>query len=251
MKLQHETGAVAPGPGVTTGMGALKFALDGVMVVSSTDGHWVIPPTRALWLAPSVKHSVRTLGGVRADMIALPTVAQSALPLHSCALALTPLLRELLHVLSEQPGHDPDDYRLRLLTELLLEQLDRPCAQPLLLPTPREPRLELICNHIQDNLEDNKSLLEWSRELGLHCRTLHRLFIQEVGMSFVQWRQQAKLLAALERLADGRSILSVALDLGYQTQSAFTVMFRRSLGITPGEFIRSLALDNVSPGPGA
>src|SRR3546814_5514369 len=43
-------------------VGQLKFALSGVMVVASTDGHWVVPPTRALWLAPNVRHRVRMLG---------------------------------------------------------------------------------------------------------------------------------------------------------------------------------------------
>src|SRR3546814_17808848 len=46
-------------------VGQLKFALSGVMVVASTDGHWVVPPTRALWLAPNVRHRVRMLGKVQ------------------------------------------------------------------------------------------------------------------------------------------------------------------------------------------
>src|SRR5690625_2203343 len=55
-------------------------------------------------------------------------------------------------------------------------------------------------------------------------------------MSFVQWRQQTRLLAALEWLAEGRQVIDVALELGYQSQSAFTAMFRRNVGITPGEW---------------
>ncbi|MBP6019530.1 MAG: helix-turn-helix transcriptional regulator [Burkholderiaceae bacterium] len=223
-------------------MGQLTFALNGVMVVSSPDGHWVVPPTRALWLAPNVRHRVRTLGRVRTRTITLHPVAAPNLPQRSCVLNVTPLLRELLNVLDDSPCRDPSNHRNQLLTELLLEEMSRPCSLPLSLPTPREPRVGRICSYIQENLDDNKSLQDWSVELGLHSRTLHRLFIKEVGMSFVQWRQQAKLLAALEWLAEGRKILSVALDLGYQTQSAFTVMFRRSLGITPSDFIKSMVL---------
>src|SRR3546814_80289 len=98
-----------------------------------------------------------------------------------------------------------------------------------------------LCMHIQEHLDDMKTLQEWAKELGYDQRTLHRLFMQELGMSFLQWRQQAKLLAALEWLAEGRQVLGIALDLGYQTQSAFTAMFRRNMGITPSDFVRSIA----------
>lgn len=223
-------------------MGQLTFALNGVMVVSSSDGHWVVPPTRAIWLAPNVRHRVRTLGRVRTRTITLHPMVAPNLPPRSCVLRVTPLLRELLNVMDDPHCPDSNNFRSQLLTELLLEEMGRPCSLPLSLPTPQEPRVARICSHIQENLDENKSLQEWATEMGLHSRTLHRLFLKEVDMSFIQWRQQAKLLAALEWLAEGRKILSVALDLGYQTQSAFTVMFRRSLGITPTDFIKTMVL---------
>ncbi len=55
-------------------------------------------------------------------------------------------------------------------------------------------------------------------------------------MPFVQWRQQTRLMAALEWLVEGRQVMDVALDLGYQTQSAFAAMFRRNMGMTPSEW---------------
>lgn len=223
-------------------MGQLTFSLNGVMVVSSTEGHWVVPPTRALWLAPNVRHRVRTLGRVRTRTLTLHPLTAPDLSPRSCVLHVTPLLRELLNVLDDSNCRDPSNHRVQLLTELLLDEMSRPCSLPLSLPTPQEPRVACICSYIQENLDDNKSLQEWALEMGLHSRTLHRLFLKEVNMSFIQWRQQAKLLAALEWLAEGRKILSVALDLGYQTQSAFTVMFRRSLGITPTDFIKTMVL---------
>lgn len=222
-------------------MGELTFAIDGVMVVSSPEGHWVVPPSRVLWLAPKVKAKIRTLGRVRTCSVTLDAGA-SGLPLQSCVVALSPLLRELLYALDGPLSQTcPSSHHALLVTEQLKAAINKPCTQPLSLPSPKEPRVGRICTHIQDNLEDNKSLQDWSVDLELHCRTLHRLFLKEVGMSFVQWRQQAKLLKAMEWLAEGRQILSVALDLGYQTQSAFTVMFRRNLGITPGQFIKSMS----------
>ncbi len=52
------------------------------------------------------------------------------------------------------------------------------------------------------------------------------------------WRRQLRLLHALERLASGESVTTVALALGYDSTSAFISMFRRNLGRTPGSYFR-------------
>lgn len=49
-------------------------------------------------------------------------------------------------------------------------------------------------------------------------------------MTFGQWRQQARLLLALERLAVGAKITDMALELGYESPSAFTSVFKKQLG---------------------
>jgi AraC-like DNA-binding protein len=57
-------------------------------------------------------------------------------------------------------------------------------------------------------------------------------------MTFGQWRQQARLLRALERLAGGEKVVDVALALGYESPSAFATMFKRQFGQTPSQFFR-------------
>jgi AraC-like DNA-binding protein len=46
-------------------------------------------------------------------------------------------------------------------------------------------------------------------------------------------------MEALVRLAQGHSVLRVALDLGYGSHSAFTAMFRRVMGISPSDYFRA------------
>ncbi|SDD61171.1 Helix-turn-helix domain-containing protein [Paraburkholderia lycopersici] len=55
-------------------------------------------------------------------------------------------------------------------------------------------------------------------------------------MSFARWRQQARLLRALELAADGVSVTATALEPGYDNVSAFIDMFRRATGDTPGRY---------------
>lgn len=61
---------------------------------------------------------------------------------------------------------------------------------------------------------------------------------QGTGMGFAQWREQARLLAALTAIARGEKLISVALGCGYASHSAFTAMFRRHFGMPPSVFYR-------------
>ena len=56
-------------------------------------------------------------------------------------------------------------------------------------------------------------------------------------MSFGRWRQQARLFAALEMLAQRKSVTEVAIAVGYDSVSAFIEMFRM-LGTTPQTYFR-------------
>lgn len=69
-------------------------------------------------------------------------------------------------------------------------------------------------------------------------RTLVRLFPTQTGMTFREWRQQCRLLRALELLAAGDSVTRVALKLGYEDSSSFIAMFKRSLGTTPTRYFK-------------
>lgn len=42
--------------------------------------------------------------------------------------------------------------------------------------------------------------------------------------------------AAFERLARGEKVLTVAMDHGYSSQSAFSAMFKRHFGVSPSAF---------------
>ncbi len=78
------------------------------------------------------------------------------------------------------------------------------------------------------------------REAGVSVRTLQRIFRREVGTDFETWRRQARLMKAVELLAQGRSIKAVSHAVGYRQASTFVAMFRRALGLTPKAWISSL-----------
>jgi AraC-like DNA-binding protein len=55
-------------------------------------------------------------------------------------------------------------------------------------------------------------------------------------MSFSSWRERVRLLSAVEMLAAGTPVITVALDLGYDSPSAFSAMFRKNFGTPPSRF---------------
>ncbi len=57
-------------------------------------------------------------------------------------------------------------------------------------------------------------------------------------MSFGQWRQQLRLLRGLEGLATGDRLIDLRLELGDDSPSAFTAMFKRQFGQPPSQFFR-------------
>jgi AraC-like DNA-binding protein len=69
-------------------------------------------------------------------------------------------------------------------------------------------------------------------------RTLNRHFQQQTTLTWSEWVRRAKLMEALVRLAQGHSVLRVALDLGYGSHSAFSAMFRRVMGVAPSDYFR-------------
>ena len=77
------------------------------------------------------------------------------------------------------------------------------------------------------------------KESGVSVRTLERLFQRETGLTFGKWRQQLRLLHALRLLAAGQPVTAVAIDVGYESVSAFIVMFKRTLGVTPRRYFES------------
>jgi AraC-like DNA-binding protein len=83
---------------------------------------------------------------------------------------------------------------------------------------------------------ERATLAEWAAEVGASERTMARLFRDQLGTSYQQWRQQVVLAHALPMLARGMSVSHVAASSGYASDSAFTAMFKAAMGEPPSRF---------------
>ena len=119
---------------------------------------------------------------------------------------------------------------------LLLDEIAAMPALPLNAPLPQDARLARLCTSLFHEPQRQGDLDAVAAQAGISRRTFTRLFRAQTGLGFAQWRQQARLLAAVARLADGQPVTRVALDLGYASPSAFTAAFRRVLGEVPSAY---------------
>jgi len=218
--------------------GQLVYAVHGVMMVAAEGGQWIVPPTRAIWMPAGTAHLIRCVGVVHMRSLYIRPDAAANLPPRAHAVGVSALLRELIQAAVEVERPYVEESRDGRLMRLLLDELRALPVLPLHLPQPADERLRRICERIASQPDDVSTLTDWAGTLGVDAKTIQRLFARETGMTFGQWRQQARLLHGLERLALGDKVVDVALALGYDSPSAFAAMFKRQFGEPPSAFYR-------------
>jgi AraC-like DNA-binding protein len=130
------------------------------------------------------------------------------------------------------------DSRAGALMNLLQHEMRQLPVLPLSLPIPVHPALAQQCRRFLEKPTPHETIDDWCETLSMSRRAFTRLFRRETALSFVAWRQQACLFAALPRLVAGEAVTSIALDLGYNNPAAFTTMFKRALGASPVHYLR-------------
>jgi AraC-like DNA-binding protein/quercetin dioxygenase-like cupin family protein len=219
----------------------LIFAAEGVMMVSTAEGSWAVPPQRAVWVPGGTVHEIRMAGDVAMRTLYVAPDAAARLPAGVRVIAVSGLLRELILRACAAPVlYDEAGAHGRVMA-LILDEIAALPGVGLDLPMPRDRRLARICRALQADPGATRTLEDWAEDAGASARTLARLFVRETGLTFAAWRQQARLLAALARLATGQPVTEVALDLGYESPSAFAAMFRRALGAPPSRYLARTA----------
>ncbi|WP_322053073.1 AraC family transcriptional regulator [Paraburkholderia bannensis] len=220
--------------------GHLIVPLRGVVRVLTPNRTWTLPPSRGLWLPSFIDHELHAVGGLHLCTVNVEPGTTGWLWAKGKVVPVEPLLRELLKgMLHDGTDYEPNS-RTALAVPFMLKMLEE---APLLgeegLPLPRDARLLAICEHMMTEPATDYTLDRWADEIGTSGRTLARHFKEETGMSFGHWRQHMRAAEATTRLALGAAVTAVALDLGYSTPSAFTVMFRRLFGASPQQYMSS------------
>lgn len=216
----------------------LILVSNGALVVANQDAQWVTPAQHCAWIPAKTRCSLEPSGQtnasalyVRADLLRAPHAACTVL-------SVLPLLRAIVdHLVALESL--PADQAGRRLASVLVDQITTARRVNLCLPAPKHPRAVQAAALLIADPSDTVSLAAIGQGLSSSARTLARQFVSDTGVTFGQWRQQFRLTHALMLVARGRAVKDVALEVGYESPSAFVAAFKRALGTTPGKLFKS------------
>jgi AraC-like DNA-binding protein len=201
---------------------------------------YIVPSSRAVWIAPGARHSVHVLEDAEFRTLYIDAAVTPPGWTGCRVLVVTPLLRELVQALDAPAPAQPAPAREHNLIQLTLDEIARADVQSLGVPLPHpesgDKRLRALCEAVLRAPSQRSTLADWASGVGASERTLARLFREELGTSYQQWRQQAILAHALPMLARGVPVSHVAASSGYASDSAFTAMFKAAMGQPPSQF---------------
>lgn len=217
--------------------GQLILALHGAVTCTAADALWIVPPACGVWIPGGVPHSNHPTPNARlAYLFVEPGAAR--MPETCCTLSISPMVREMILRFADAPAASVADDHFGRLARVLLDELALMPRSGLTLPTSAHPKIAAVTALLAANPADWRPLREWAKHVAMSERSFKRLMVQETGLSFGQWRRQLYLLVALRELASGASVQHVSNILGYETPSAFIVMFRKAMGMTPARYLK-------------
>jgi AraC-like DNA-binding protein/quercetin dioxygenase-like cupin family protein len=209
------------------------YAVSGVMRVRTRTEAWIVPPDRAVYLPAQTEHSVSMRGLVTMCTLYIAPKPKHNLPTVPTVLEVSHLLRELVLALIDEPVIYDEQGRGGAVAFLIFGEIAKARRLPLVIPMPRDPRLLRVCNALLADPASRLTLDGWVDTAGASVRTLARLFEEELGLSFIAWRQRVRFHSALEAIIAGESISHVAEQSGYRSPSAFSAAFRHVMGQVP------------------
>ncbi|MEI4482489.1 MULTISPECIES: AraC family transcriptional regulator [unclassified Phyllobacterium] len=226
--------------------GQLILALHGAVTCRSESGVWIVPPDCGVWIPSGVPHSNQVTSNARVAYLFVEPGA-AMLPAECCTLSISPMLREMILWVAELSESDARDAHVDRLMRVMLDELALMPREGLELPVSDHPKIALIAAALLADPSDRRTLGQWAEQVAVSERSLKRLMVQETGLSFGRWRRQLHLVIALRELAGGATVQRVAGSLGYESTTAFIVMFKKALGTTPSRYfaVRSLSTEHA------
>lgn len=239
----HLWPAGGAGPVDSHPRGHLVYAARGVLTVHTARGTSIVPANRVAWTPAGYTHQHRAHGDTDMRILFLPPSLARLVPARPAVFLVSDLAREALLTLTGPRAYDGgaralDRAARDRLRRVLVDELQEADDRRLQLPEPADDRLRAVARMLYERPADNRSLAEIGRAVGAGARTLSRLFHDELGMTFYQWRTQLRVYHALVLIADGHDTTHIAHACGWANPSGFIAAFTDIVGTTPGRYRR-------------
>lgn len=223
----------------------LEYACEGSISVHTETASFIVSPSRAIWIPAGVPHKFEirdqktSFRSLYIDTEAYDTTKHNPqIPSECCIINVSNLLKELIIEAVRIPEEYDDNGRDGRLVRLMVDEISRSSQVPNKVPMPSNERLAALCYSLISNPADNRSVEEMAASVGMGLRTFTRQFRKETGMRITTWHQNVRLMIAVSKLAEGHSVTTIAFDVGYNSSSAFTALFKRTFGMAPKEYCK-------------
>ncbi len=218
----------------------LLHAISGIMQLETDKGTWIVPPGFALWIPAGVRHQLTTTRVTTRSLYFRMNALRKA-PQACQVIEVSPLLSELIDAAARIPLlYDTRRRDGAVMRLLLLEACESPAA-PFHLPMPRDAQLAAMCNAFFKAPMQSVTPAHWAERMHVSERTFYRRFVAGTGLNFIEWRSKACVFVAISRLSLGDSVTSIAMDMDYESPSAFSAMFKKMTGRPPSAYARQAA----------
>ncbi|PKG58189.1 AraC family transcriptional regulator [Shewanella sp. Choline-02u-19] len=219
--------------------GQLLYAPQGSMTFALENSICILPPTKAVWIPPHTQHRA-----VMTNVVAYRSLyfdcTMFQCPKDITMFEVDALLKALIDKMALWPWDKPDDETKHTIA-LFWEEFYAAKRYEFQLPLPSDRRLQKFRQQMIQETFLPPSLTSVAASIGASTKTATRLFKAETGMSYQDWRQQWRLLKAIELLSRKMQVSNVADGLEFSSDSAFIAFFKKQTGQTPLTFMNSKA----------
>ncbi|HHU0693682.1 helix-turn-helix transcriptional regulator [Citrobacter sp. Marseille-Q3906] len=214
----------------------LLFSAAGSITIELDNTLCLLPPRRAAWIPAGTVHRAIMNGSMAYRSLYFSnSLPLSAFPLQ--IVEVNPLFFEVIERMAFWQWGMPAERQSSLIT-VFCEEIKNAQRENWTLWFPSDSRLNTWLDTVRKG-ELPPRLGQLVQKVGACERTISRIFIRETGMSYQSWRQQWRLLKAMEMLCAGWSLSQVAQQLDFVSDSAFIVFFRQYTGTTPTRYLRN------------
>ena len=225
--------------------GQLISAASGSMYVGTPDRVLLLSPAMAIWIPPDTEHWMRYGSDNVMLYVDVNREEASRLGTDCRVVAMTPLLGALFVATMPHGGDVRESRHTDALHILLRHELIAARDVPLSLAVPQDARVHALAQSALNDPGNVRSVDAWLADAPASRKTIERVFIAETGMPPSRWLRQVRVLHAVSLLAAGRKVSSVAFDMGYESSSAFSYMFRQTLGVSPSKFVEGRTVATI------
>ncbi len=213
--------------------GQLLFAKSGTMRITLNNEMSILAPQRVAWIPPYCQHRVTLNEVVGYRSIYIDTHVFSHLPKKHTIWSSTPLLQAVLEKIALSNWGSPwqSSSRERNWLNVLWDEIEDATIESMQLIYPQDSRLaKLLLFTLPPPLQ------ELTQYIGASEKTITRIFQKETGLNYQAWRQQWRLLKAIELLHSTATLAQIAEALGFANDSAFAAFFKKMTGLSTRQY---------------